>query len=482
MQVSGFEEVYEAEYVRMVRVAAMLAGSSARAEAVVDDAYVALYPRFGTVADPAEELYRSLVDATRSAGASGVQWAALRSLAPRVRAVVVLRCYAGLHPAEIAGILGCSVGTVRATLDLAGDEAGHRTRLAALAVTIAVTPGWERIRARADVAPTPARRGEALVASRLGRLAGVGAAVALATAVVIARWDDGGIETARHTAPSTATTERRDPLTIASTTTTSAAPPVAAPDGLLAAVPAGDAAPAHGLPQMLDVLGLGPDDVAAGGDAEAGAAEEPVAAPNEGPEPETGPAIDPSSLPDPAPATDAAPMTAPLVHVRTAEPPTEGPDGWTVAQAMDYGFAGWFIITYHVEDGVVSFAEWIVDEFAEPVAVDSVDFPVRPGQNCLVTGAASDAYPGLVPYRFVAGVVRADAVRVDPVGGVAGLGPDIDFEDDGFATLGPEIAPGLRTWMAVVVFDYLRVEVHDAQGNVLHTASETDRDAFPDRC
>jgi DNA-directed RNA polymerase specialized sigma24 family protein len=476
VQVPGFEEVYEAEYVRMVRVAAMLTGSTASAERVVQDAYVTLYPRFGAVADPAEDLYRSIVEASRSADPADVQWSALSGLIPRTRAVVVLRCYAGLHPAEIAAILGCSIGTVRATLELAGDEAGHRERLAALAVTVAVTPGWERIRARVDAAPSPARRGGVLVASRLGRLAGVAAAVVLAITVVIARHDDGGIETAHRTTPTTSTSERRVPATTAATTTTAAPPPVAGPEALPGTVPADGGAPAYDLSRTLDLLGLGPEDPAADGDDEAAAGGEQAAAPEPEPEPE------PSSPPSSAPDATTPPTTVLLVHVRTPEPPAQGPDGWPVAQANIWGFAGWFIVTYHVEDGVFSFAEWIVDEYAEPIAVDTFEFSLRPGQNCLVTGAATDPYEfALVPYRLVAGVVRADAEHVETIGGLAEGGPH-DLEMGIGAEIGPEIVPGLRTWIGVPVFDYLRVEVKDAGGTVLHTASETDRDAFPDTC
>jgi DNA-binding CsgD family transcriptional regulator len=417
-----------------------------------------------------------------SPATAGVPWAALSDMAPRGRAVLVLRYYAGLHPAEIAAVLGRSVGTVRAVLDGAGDEAGHRQRLAALAVTIEVTPGWEDIRARVDAPSAPARRRVVVAPSRLGRLAGAAAAVVLSAGVLIARQDGAGVETADEARSSTTTTERRArPATSTQTATTGVGPaPVAAPDALLATVPPTGGVPSPDLPRMLDLLGLRAEDVT-GGDDEDAQGEEPVAL--RVPVPDPAPTLEPSTLPDPPPA-DTPPTAAPLVHVRTPEPPAQGPDGWTVAQATTYGFAGWFILTYHVADDVFSFAEWIVDEYAEPVAVDTVEFLLRPGQNCLVTGAASDPYPlGVVPYRFVAGVVRADAVRVDPVGGVSGLGPDVDVEQNGAATIGPEeVVPGLRTWMSTVPFDYLRVEVQDAQGTVLHTASEADPDAFPDTC
>ncbi len=140
---SGFEEVYKAEYLRMVRVAAMLLGSTEGAEDVVQDAYVALYHHFDTVTDPAGYLYRSVVNGCGSRfrhrkvvarfrhltttpdttpDAVDVTWSALRALAPRRRAVIVLRFYADLPLAEIAQILDCNLGTVKSMLHRALGE------------------------------------------------------------------------------------------------------------------------------------------------------------------------------------------------------------------------------------------------------------------------------------------------------------------------------------------------------------------------
>jgi hypothetical protein len=497
VQVSGFEEAYEAEYVRMVRVAAMLTGSTARAEQVVQDAYVALHPRFDSAADPAEELYRAVVEAGRSPGGAGVPPAALADLTPQGRAVLVLRYYAGLHPTEIAAVLGRSVGTVQATLDAAGDEPGHRQRLASLAVTIPVRPGWVRICDRLDVAPALARRRGVLVPSRLGRLAGAAAAVVLAAAVVVARQDGGGMETARDTASTTTTTRLRAPSAIA--TSTAAAPPAdasaaTAPGALLAPAAATGTVPPYDMSHMLDLLGLGRtdgaadvgDDVAAGdeeiaGGDRAGGSSSPSGSAGQ-PQPGAGPAVQPSELPDTPPVAETPPTTA-LARVRTPVPPERGPDGWLVNQSTFYGNTGWFIVTYNVEDDDFSFAEWIVDEYAEPVAVDSYSFTLRPGQNCLVTGAATDPYPrSQPPHRFVAGVVRSDVVRVDVIGGLSGGDPELDFEQSGRAALGNPVAPGLLTWMTTVDYDYLRVEVRDADGKVIHTANEAQREAFPATC
>jgi RNA polymerase sigma-70 factor (sigma-E family) len=121
----------------MVRIAHMLTGSSEVAEDVVQDAFVQLYPRFDQVSDPGSYLYRSVVNGcwsrqrhrrvvervrhlTSHNGVAPDQidetWNVLKDLPPRQRAVVVLRYYADLSLAEIADVLGVTVGTVKSTL------------------------------------------------------------------------------------------------------------------------------------------------------------------------------------------------------------------------------------------------------------------------------------------------------------------------------------------------------------------------------
>jgi RNA polymerase sigma-70 factor (sigma-E family) len=134
---STFEDFYRRDYPRMVRVAHLLTGSNETAEDVVQDAFVQLYPRFGTVGDAGGYIYRSVVNgcwsrqrhrrvverlrhltAQPDAVTSEIDetWAALGRLSPRRRAVVVLRFYADLPLTDIAEILDCRLGTVKSML------------------------------------------------------------------------------------------------------------------------------------------------------------------------------------------------------------------------------------------------------------------------------------------------------------------------------------------------------------------------------
>jgi RNA polymerase sigma factor (sigma-70 family) len=135
---SSFEDVYRADYARMVRAAHLITGSNETAEEVVQDAFVALYPRFAGLEDPSGYLYRSVVNgalslhrrnrvarrlrhlttpATVTAPEIDETWIALKRLPPRRRAVVVLRFYADFPLAEIANVLGCEEGTVKSMLN-----------------------------------------------------------------------------------------------------------------------------------------------------------------------------------------------------------------------------------------------------------------------------------------------------------------------------------------------------------------------------
>ncbi|MEV0843497.1 SigE family RNA polymerase sigma factor [Actinocatenispora sera] len=141
------ERAGDAEYAAFVercwapqlRVATLLVGDRHRAEELLQDSLVKLYPRWRRVSrggSPDAYLRRMLVNGRISRWrrrrrehlvaeppdspmpAVNVESAdllrrALRALPPRQRAIVVLRHYADLSERDVAQTLGCSVGTVK---------------------------------------------------------------------------------------------------------------------------------------------------------------------------------------------------------------------------------------------------------------------------------------------------------------------------------------------------------------------------------
>lgn len=79
----------------------------------IDETRRAHRRRETTVADPADELTAHPVVPGTDLDARAVVLAALTSLGPRQRAVVVLRHWHDLDVAETARVLGCSPGTVK---------------------------------------------------------------------------------------------------------------------------------------------------------------------------------------------------------------------------------------------------------------------------------------------------------------------------------------------------------------------------------
>lgn len=78
------------------------------------------------VADPPERLQRHPPAHAVGEADADELWAALASLPPRQRAVLVLRYYEGLTEREIADVLGCSTGTVKSQASKALAKLRHR--------------------------------------------------------------------------------------------------------------------------------------------------------------------------------------------------------------------------------------------------------------------------------------------------------------------------------------------------------------------
>ncbi|HEX2039403.1 MAG TPA: SigE family RNA polymerase sigma factor [Acidimicrobiales bacterium] len=141
----------------LCQVAYLLVGNASVAEEVVMDAFASTVARWDTVRradNPLAYVRRAVVNMSCSrvrrfvaerrayhrvharyaepawdGGVSETFRAAVDAVAalpPRQRATVVLRCFADLPEAEIAAVLGCSVGTVKSQLSKA------RARLAAV--------------------------------------------------------------------------------------------------------------------------------------------------------------------------------------------------------------------------------------------------------------------------------------------------------------------------------------------------------------
>lgn len=134
-----FREFVSARYTDLLRIAYHLTGSAPEAEDLVQSALVKAMGRWTRIDDPVAYLRRVMVNHHTSLwrrhrgrevvthllperpvadGASGVDerqaiYQAMRALAPRTRAVIVLRYLADLPEAEVAAALGCSVGSVK---------------------------------------------------------------------------------------------------------------------------------------------------------------------------------------------------------------------------------------------------------------------------------------------------------------------------------------------------------------------------------
>ena len=133
----SFEEYVAARRSALLRTAYLLAGHREDAEDLVQVALVKAVPHWGRIADDPEPYVRRILARESVSRWRRRRWrevhtgavpetqveepgddrlalqAALARLAPRQRAVIVLRYYEDLTEAETARVLGISVGTVK---------------------------------------------------------------------------------------------------------------------------------------------------------------------------------------------------------------------------------------------------------------------------------------------------------------------------------------------------------------------------------
>lgn len=138
----SFSEFYDREFGVSVRRAALLVGTSEVAHDVVQDAFIEVYRRWGTLDNPGGYLHRSVVNGCRDVarrrtsnvrllhrlsrqqpidGPGDVLDDVLARLTFNQRAAVVLRYYGGLTTNEIALLLDCRPGSVGPWIDRALD-------------------------------------------------------------------------------------------------------------------------------------------------------------------------------------------------------------------------------------------------------------------------------------------------------------------------------------------------------------------------
>jgi RNA polymerase sigma factor (sigma-70 family) len=152
IEAAGFDEVYQANYASLVRLATVTTGNRPAAEDLVQEAFAEYYRRREQVLAPVPYLRRVVISRCTSwhrrrtlerrrqhtaalwlpsgdhplgPDATAVR-AALGRLRPRQRAAVFLRYYLDLPEVEIAEALGCRPGTVKSLLSRALDAMrGH---------------------------------------------------------------------------------------------------------------------------------------------------------------------------------------------------------------------------------------------------------------------------------------------------------------------------------------------------------------------
>ncbi len=137
---TDFQEFVRSRYAGLLRMAVLLSGSSHEAEDLLQTALLRVMRHWDGIEDPLPYVRRAIVNLylnglrrrTRElltgrlpdrpefptadrVSERSVLWPALQALPPRTRAVIVLRYWLDMSEWETAGVLGCSVGTVKST-------------------------------------------------------------------------------------------------------------------------------------------------------------------------------------------------------------------------------------------------------------------------------------------------------------------------------------------------------------------------------
>jgi RNA polymerase sigma-70 factor (sigma-E family) len=159
---AGFEDFVQARWTTLVRYAYALTGDRGAAEDVVQTVLAATWGRWSSIRSDRPEAYvrtaiaRGVVSRRRRLGRRPAErpagddlplgrvptpdgadgralraalWSELAGLPPRMRAVVVLRLWEDLPEAEVAAVLGCSVGSVKSQLSRGLARLRERTGL-----------------------------------------------------------------------------------------------------------------------------------------------------------------------------------------------------------------------------------------------------------------------------------------------------------------------------------------------------------------
>jgi RNA polymerase sigma factor (sigma-70 family) len=138
MDVDWFADLYRTHWHGMVRLAFVMVDDLAVAEELTQDAFARVFRARSTVRDPLAYLRSAVYNACRNHHrGERARWSTrarslpttdgppaigdhvidvVRRLAPKKRALVVLRYYSGLTDSEIAETTGLPIGTVKSTL------------------------------------------------------------------------------------------------------------------------------------------------------------------------------------------------------------------------------------------------------------------------------------------------------------------------------------------------------------------------------